>query len=59
MLNTIGMSESVLKLIEKRSKADMLIFFGLALLTLILIFLLMWYVKPWISGSSSVTPSEA
>ncbi len=46
MLNTIGMSESVLKLIEKRSKTDMLIFFGLVILTLVLIYALFYYIKP-------------
>ncbi len=53
MLQTIGMSESILKLIEKRSKADVFIFIGLALLTLILMYVLIAYVKPMMSYSSS------
>jgi hypothetical protein len=50
MLNTIGMSESILKLIEKRGKADCLIFFGMALLTLGFIYVLFVYVRPWLYG---------
>jgi hypothetical protein len=50
MLNTIGMSESVLRLIEKRGKADLFIFFGLVILTLLLIYFLIAYVKPMIVG---------
>jgi len=50
MLNTIGMSDSILKLIDKRSRTDILIFFGMALLTLILIFALFFYVKPMLFG---------
>jgi len=50
MLNTIGMSDSILKLIDKRSRTDMLIFFGMAILTLILILGLFFYVKPMLFG---------
>lgn len=52
MLNTIGMSESILKLIERRTKTDMLIFCGLVVLTLVLIYVLLFIVKPMISGTS-------
>jgi predicted nucleic acid-binding Zn ribbon protein len=52
MLNTIGMSESILKMIEKRTKTDMIIFFGLAVLTLLLIYILVWHVKPWLSATA-------
>ena len=45
MLTTIGMSESILKLVEKRSKTDLLIFCGLVLLTVVLIYVLINYVK--------------
>lgn len=50
MLNTIGMSESILKLIERRSKTDMIIFCGLALFTILLILVLFYYVKPMLFG---------
>lgn len=53
MLNTIGMSESIMKLIERRNKTDMLIFFGLAVFTLALIYCLIVYVKPMLSGATS------
>ena len=46
MLKAIGMSESILKLIEKRTKGDWLIFLGLAVGTLVLIYVLIYYVKP-------------
>lgn len=54
MLNTIGMSESILKLIEKRSKTDMLIFLGLVVLTILLIYFLVCFVKPLLSGTTSI-----
>ena len=50
MLNTIGMSEGILKLIEKRSRTDMVIFAVLVFLTLLLIYVLIAYVKPLLSG---------
>ncbi|TNV81397.1 hypothetical protein FGO68_gene7703 [Halteria grandinella] len=53
MLNTIGMSESILKLMERRSKTDMLIFIGLAILTLVLIYFLIAIVKPMLSGAGT------
>jgi hypothetical protein len=59
MLNTIGMSESVLKIMEKRGKADILIFFGMAILTLVLIYILYSYVRPWFwSTYPTVTNSQ-
>jgi len=50
MLSTIGISEGILKMIEKRSKTDMVIFFVMAFLTILLIYLLVAYVKPLLSG---------
>ena len=46
MLKAIGMSESIIKLIEKRTKGDWLIFLGLAVGTLVLMYVLIYYVKP-------------
>ena len=46
MLNSIGMSDNILTLIERRSKTDLLIFFGLALGILVFMYALMFYVKP-------------
>ena len=45
MLNSLGMSESVLMLIERRSKMDLLIFVILATLLLAFIYFLYVYVK--------------
>ena len=59
MLNTIGMSESILKLIEKRSRTDMFIFCGLAVTTIIMILVLFYYVKPYLFGSAVVLDSGA
>ena len=53
MLNTIGMSESILKLIDKRTKADVFIFIALAIITLLIIYVLYYYIKPllwWIKS---------
>lgn len=50
MLNTIGISESILKMIEKRTKADFLIFIGMAIFTLVVIYLLYSYVRPMLYG---------
>ena len=55
MLNTIGMSESIMKLIERRNKMDMLIFLALAIGTLVLIYALFVYVKPFLFGYTSST----
>lgn len=55
MLNTIGMSEGILKMIQKRSKTDMVIFFIMAFLTLLLIYILITYVKPLLAFGSSAT----
>jgi hypothetical protein len=57
MLNTIGMSESIMKLIEKRNRTDLLVFFGLALLTLVMVVILIWYIKPFLFGASNIPPS--
>ena len=46
MLNTIGMSESILKLIDKRTKADFFIFLALVVVTLVIIYVLYVYIKP-------------
>lgn len=48
------MSESILKLIDKRSKTDVFIFIGMALLTLVLIYILLWYIKPMMFGAAVV-----
>ena len=60
MLNSLGMSDNILTLIERRAKTDLLIFFGLCLITLLLIYVLYVYVKPmmtlsFIFGSSNST----
>lgn len=52
MLNSIGMSESIMKLIEKRNKADLLIFLAMIVLSLIMIYVLFVFVKPMIFGGS-------
>jgi len=57
MLNTIGMSESILKLIERRGKTDLIIFCGLALFTILLILVLFFYVKPWLFSNPIVQTS--
>jgi hypothetical protein len=49
MFNSLGMSESILQLIERRSTGDMLIFIGMAVLTIICVFVLFYYVKPMIA----------
>ena len=45
MFNSLGMSESILLLIERRSRADLFIFVALAILTLVFIYVLLYYVK--------------
>lgn len=50
MFNSLGMSESILLLIERRSRADMFIFVALAILTLVFLFVIYYYVKPMLSG---------
>ena len=52
MLNSLGMSDNILTLIERRSKTDLLIFFGLCLLTLLFIYVLYAYIKPMLSLSA-------
>ena len=46
MINSLGMSESILLLIERRSRADCLIFLALCCVVLLLIYVLIFYVKP-------------
>jgi hypothetical protein len=58
MLNTLGMSESILKLIEKRSRTDLIIFCVMAVLTLLLIMILIYFVKPWLSGGALTAPAN-
>jgi predicted membrane channel-forming protein YqfA (hemolysin III family) len=55
MLNTIGVSEGILKMIEKRSKTDMVLFVVMAIITLIVIYLLVAYVKPILSPQTLVS----
>jgi len=46
MMQTLGMSESILLLIERRGRADLLIFGFLACVTLAVIYALVYWVKP-------------
>lgn len=61
MLNQLGMSDNILTLIERRSKTDLLILIGLCSLTLIIMYVLYFYVKPMLtleyifSGSKAAT----
>lgn len=50
MLESIGMSDNILTLIERRSKTDLLIFFGLAIGLLIFMYFLYFYAKPSLVG---------
>jgi len=50
MLHSLGMSESILLLIERRGRADLLIFVCLAIFTLLFIYALIYYIKPMIFG---------
>mmetsp|Transcript_1297 Transcript_1297/g.1753 ORF Transcript_1297/g.1753 Transcript_1297/m.1753 type:complete len:99 (+) Transcript_1297:448-744(+) len=43
MFHSLGMSESILMLIERRSRADLIIFFCLVVFTLLLMFALCQY----------------
>ena len=49
MLQSLGMSESILLLIERRGRADVIIFVLLGLLTLLAVYILIYWVKPLIS----------
>lgn len=51
MVNQLGMSDNILTLIERRSKADLLILIGLCFLTLVIMYVLYVYVKPMLSIS--------
>ena len=50
MLNQLGMSDDILTLIERRSKQDLMIFFAMGILTLVFIYVLFYYVKPYLRG---------
>ena len=50
MFNSLGMSESILLLVERRSRADLFIFVAMAVLTFVFIFVLYCYVKPWMGS---------
>ena len=41
----MGLSDNILTLIERRSRADLVIFFAMAVLTLVFIYFLAYYVK--------------
>lgn len=59
MLKQLGVSDSILTRIERRSKEDLLIFFGLCIFTLAFIFFLNSYVKPWLfSGFTAAEELE-
>lgn len=47
MFNSLGMSESILLLIERRSRADLFIFVALAIGTVVFMMVLYYYVKPF------------
>ena len=51
MLNQIGLTDNILTLIERRGKADLMIFFGLCIGTLLFIYVLFNYVKPMLTLS--------
>lgn len=51
MLQSLGMSESILLLIERRGRADCFIFCVLAVLTLVFVYVLVWWVKPLVAFS--------
>lgn len=51
MLNQLGLSDNILTLIERRGKADLMIFFALCALTLLVIYVLYYYVKPMLTLS--------
>ena len=60
MLNTIGMSENILKLIERRTKGDMLIFCLLAAGILLIMYVLYFWIKPILSGAAAISePTQA
>ena len=46
MARQLGLSDSILTLIERRGKGDWLIFIGLALGLLVFMFVLIYYIKP-------------
>mmetsp|Transcript_6981 Transcript_6981/g.6161 ORF Transcript_6981/g.6161 Transcript_6981/m.6161 type:complete len:181 (+) Transcript_6981:114-656(+) len=50
-LNVLGVSGSIMRLIERRGREDNLIVFGLCFLTLIILYIAYYYIKPIISFS--------
>ena len=56
MFNSLGMSESILTLIERRSRADMIIFCCLVVFTLLLIYALCQY--KWGSAPSPLADTD-
>ena len=50
MLQQMGMSDSILLLIERRGRFDLIIFGALAVFTLLFIYLLLFWVKPMLFG---------
>ena len=52
MARQLGLSDSILTLIERRGKADLAIFAGLAIGLLLFMYLLIYYVKPAMNVSN-------
>ena len=50
MLQQLGVSDSLLGAMGQRGRCDMAIFVAMALLTLALIYCLIFFVKPWLSS---------
>ena len=50
-LNVLGVSGSIMRLIERRGREDNLIVIGLCVLTLIIMYIAFYYVKPMLSFS--------
>ena len=63
MARQLGLSDSILTLIERRGKADLLIFAALAVGLLVFIYMLAYYLKPamntenmmWLAGMGGKT----
>ena len=63
MARQLGLSDSILTLIERRGKSDLLIFLALAVALLVFIYMLAYYVKPamntenmmWLAGMGGKT----
>ena len=52
MARQLGLSDSILTMIERRGRGDWLIFVGLAIGLLVFMYVLIYYVKPAISVSN-------